>query len=502
MFMEENGMKKVLISLSISLLTCFTVTAFSNVMPFAASIDTSGLGPKISYRLNETCSAVTVQIYGPLPATTVVRNLEGTPFKGLNHVYWDGKTDGGSVTTTANFGIKILASDNVGHTTWNIISNDAESIFQFENPRGCAVNKNNNGDPYFGMVYITNTRVSTTATGRTVGDGIYALYPDGSDPLSIGDVAQGGGVNWGTSGTASPYHIYVGPDGRLWISDWSDTHGGVWRAEPDLSGSFTMVLDSTGQLSSGLVPGLHGSVSGVYVEGTGAQTILYTQDEDFELDTTSNLQKCSIWKYPVGNGPFPWTTTPTAMINDSIFTTAPGDATLGVLVNSQSGSIRHDSSGNWYVANYRSGGTDYPSLVVFDSTGSSIVWDSLSTGNGGLKPDPVRGLIGGFTLDEPHNRVLFALTEGGPGLGSVPLPLPVSNLSTQLTVTSWTGATPRAIDVDAAGNAYITDNMTELLRVYSPPDGANSFTLNTNLTVTGGYYNITGTPRREWMKYE
>jgi hypothetical protein len=491
-------MKKIFVCLSVFLLLIFASAVFANVMPFSVSVNTTGVAPKITYRLNETCSAVTVQIYGPLPDTTVIRNLESTPFKGYNQVFWDGKTEGGSATTTANYGFRIIAVDNVGHTTWNIISNDAESIFQFESPRGCAVNKNS-GDPYFGMVYITNTRTTPTASGRLMGDGIYALYPDGSDPLSIGTVARSGGINWGTSGTSSPYHLFVGPDGRLWIADWSDSHGNVFLAEPDLSGNFTMVFDTTGQLSSGLVAGLHGSVSGVYVEGTGTQTVLYTQDED--LPAAGDIQQCSIWKYPVGNGPFPWTTAPTVAINDSTFTTYPGDSTLGILVNSTPGTVRRDSAGNWYVANYRSAGTDYPCLVVFDSTGSTLLWDSLSTGNSNTTPDPIRGMIGGFALDENHGRMLFALTEGGPGLGSCPLPLPLGNLSTQLTLVPWASATPRAIDLDAVGNVYITDSISELLRVYSPPDGPNNFVLETNQTVMGGSFFVTGTSK-EWMLYE
>ncbi|MCX7919252.1 MAG: hypothetical protein N3A72_06530 [bacterium] len=477
-------MKKQII-ISIILFSIIAGSTFANVMPFGITISTTGGNLEIVYRLNETCSAVTVQIYGPLPSTTIVQSLPGTTNFGANTVTWAWAN--GGLLPTGTFGVKVHAVDNVGHSSWDLLTNDANTTLHFEYPRGVAVNKNN-GSPYFGMIYLANGRNGTTYGGKPCYDGVYGFYPDLSDPIGALNTTRTGNVNWGLSAN-SPYHLFVGPDDKLWIADWSDAHSGVWRAEADLSGSWVEILDNTGRTPSGLVPNIHGSVAGVWVEGTGTNTVLYTQDEDYPDNTEPRAR--SIWKYNIGNGPFPWTGAPTVVIDDANFTTPPGTSG-GILINDAPGTIRRDSAGRWYVANYRSAGTDCPSIVVFSPNGQSIYWDSISTGNGGTTPDPLRDCRGGFILDEAHNRLIVGASTNidTGGFVVVPLPLPVGNLSSVTTIVKWNGpygtAAPRGPDCDAAGNIYLACNINEVLRIYSPPDGPNSFTTVAGYTIDNG----------------
>ncbi len=472
-------MKRTICLLGVILVTLLGVQGvFANVFAFDISVDTSLGVPQISYRLNEPATSVEIEVFGPLPATTVISTFSGTTGKGLNTVSWSGS---GSVAGQT-YGFKITATDSVGHSSYDVISDDSNPITHFYSPRGLAVNTNN-GSPYWGMVYVVEPVGGTCSEGgatRVTGNGVYILYPDLSDPTGQGNTAHAGGVSWG--GSNSPYHCSVGSDDSLWLADWSDSHSGLWRATPTCTGSFTEILDNTGRDGSGLVAGLHGSISAVSVEGTGASTVIYTMDED--LPTA-----ISIWKYEIGNGPFPWTGAPTAFIDH---------AGVGSdLVNCGGGAIARDSSGKFYVSQYRYDGTDVGSLMVYGSDGKTVEWDSLTSG--GVSPDPLRNNVGGATLDEARDR-LFTCSSAVYGFVVTPLPLPVGNLDAQVTNVEWTGSSGKGIAVDGAGNVYIIDNANERLRIYSPPDEANSFTTETNLILTGGTYVLASDSR--WALYE
>ncbi len=454
--------------------------SFANVIAVDISVNTSGALPQISYRLNEAATSVNIEIFGPLPATTHVRDLAGTTNKGLNTVGWDRQDDGGNGTDSGKtYGFKITPSDSVGHASWDLLSNDADTILQHYSPRGVAVN-NNVASEYFGRVYVCNHYGGTCTEGgatRTTGKGVYILYPDGSDPTAQGDTAYDGSVSWST-GNNSPYQVSVGPDDNVYITDWSDSHSGLWRGGPDCSGSFIELLDSTGRDSSGL-NSVHGSISACWVEGTGASTVVYVDDEDFVGGGTGD-RTYSVWRHDIGTGPFPINAAPTVVIDD--------DVLLNQFVSDAGAGLIRDSSDNWYRTQYRYDGTDLGSVFQLNAAGTTIQWDSLV--DGGTSPDPLRGAAGQCAIDEARNRLIVGIStgHGAPvsGFAVVPLPLPVGNLATQMTTVEWAGANTRGVDLDLAGNVYVVDNINERLRIYSPPDGANSYTTETNLTLPGG----------------
>ena len=473
-------MKKVLFVLLIALVSSTPV--YANVFAFNISVDTSGTPVKISYRLNDNASAVQIQIFGPLPATTVIGTISGTTNKGSNTVNWDGA---GTVAGN-NYGFKITAQQTTGYADWTRL-NDSSTIFQFYTPRGgVSVNKNVRS-PYFGMIYTANSFPgTTTAGGRAMDKGLFALYPDGTDPLSLGNTARAGGITWDAVSSNSPYHVFVAPDDRVYICDWADAHSGLWRAEPNLSGNFTEIFDNTGRVASGLVGTLHGSIAGVWVEGTGASTIVYTYDEDLPPapSVTAEPGLRNIYKYAIGNGPFPWTTNPTVQIDERDFSAfSLYNPTYGLFVNDTNGGLKRDSAGNWYVSNYRAV-FDSPCLMKFASDGKTLLWDSITNGTSGATEEFLYDL-GGFAIDEAHNRIAVAINTLG--FKVFPFnPLPSGDLVSKITtVTIPTGTSNRGIDFDAAGNVYLINSTDELLYIYSPP-GTNSYITETNLTLPGG----------------
>ncbi|MFB3896859.1 MAG: hypothetical protein ACE14V_11225 [bacterium] len=485
--------------LLVSIFVFVTATvSLANVMPFNITVDDSGENGIICYRLNEACSAVAVNIYGPLPDTTVRVTLPGTTNFGLNTVIWD--RTGTGVETGNTFGISVVATDSVGHSAWTKISNDSTSTFTFSYARGgCRVNKNQ-GSPYFGLIYNSCCYYSPSAAF-----GIVPIYPDGSDPFGVATTGLRGNIPWSRVGTSvSPWHTFIGTDDKVWIADYSVTNSGIWRAESgDLSGTWTPIFDTTNRdASTGFSTGLYGNIISLLVEGTGTTTVLYTIDQDLPSGYANNgtdPQLSSVWKYDVGEGPFPCSTPPTVWINDSSFTATPGLAGYGVLVDAGNGAtaspigsqtLAKDSLGRWWVSNYQYTGTNLPTIVVFSPDRQTIVWDSRQIGTGG-GTDPLFADCAGFVIDEKRNRVItapyYVYNAANSGFTVFPFdPLPIGNLNSVATTIPITSCTPRQLDIDAAGNLYLHDTQHSKLYIYSPPDGPNSFTTKGSATIQNG----------------
>jgi hypothetical protein len=464
--------------------------ASPDVLANVIAYDVQVQATSISYRLISDASAVNVEVFGPLPATTTVREIPGGTSKGKNTIYWDRLTAGGEPTyATQTFGIRITATDNVGHATWSRINDLSNLIYHFENPRGLAVNKNN-GSENFGKVYVAIPRDGTTATGRAVQNGLYAMYPDGYDFLSQGDTAIKGGVAWVGTGNSSPYHLFVDSIDQVWIADWSDGHGGLWRANANLSGSFTQIFDHIGDVA-GVANGVHGSISGVWVEGSGASTVLYWQDEDL-------LSNYSIWKAEIGDGPFPYSQPAEVVINEASVTTPPYGGASGLFNNCSAGIIVRDSTGDYIVGNYRSAGTDLSSLYIVSATSNALEIPYVKFGSlpDCGSPDPLRGNTAGAVLDESRGILVTGARENG--FFVIPYPLPPASEVAAQTIYINIGSVPRCIDLDAAGNIYLASNISEKMVVYSPP-GPNSFTTETAKTIVGGPSGVTGL--QKWSDY-
>src|SRR5690606_30685858 len=316
-------------------------------------VNVAGSGPyTISYRLLDAAGAsVGIEVFGPLPATTVVGTIEGTANEGYNQVNYSGVVNGVETEAGEDYGFRIVATKATGHADWTQISSDENTRFHFERPRGGIAINDNIESSLFGLMYVSNSNNAATGSGRPQERGIYALYPDASDPLGYADVPATGGITWwSATGTSSPFHVEFGPDGNLWIADWSDGHSGIWRASENLGGTFTEILSNAGRDTFGLVPGVHGSVPGLFIEEDGEGGLnLFWQDEDLAGPTTNggdglrNIYMQNITDATV----LPISSAPTLVVDENNFSTHPAfSATLGLFVNDQGGGIIRDANGN------------------------------------------------------------------------------------------------------------------------------------------------------------
>jgi hypothetical protein len=420
---------------ALQLAAAFTLAAIPSAAfaaPYASGITQSG--QTISFFLNENASDVTIFREGntPLAMGSLTKGLQSfTLDPGEAHYYIQ-------VSNTAASGWALTSTDN--------------TLNNFEAPRGVAINNNPSlggaPNPYFGRVYITNPRANSTAAGRTMTDGVWMLNADMSEtniPGGTGPYLTG--VGWATGAeTASPFRLQVGADNSVYITDWSDTHSGLWQATPNLA-SATEILDSTGRDASGL-NATHGSISDVVVVGSGANRVLYTSDEDF---TSTGGTRGHVLRYDIGASTS-FTGAPSAIVyNDS----------ADNIINFEDSLVR-DKNGNIWLSQNRSAGTDKASLIQIDSTGA-VIFNSLTDLG---SPDPLRG-IEGMAYDEAHDRLALVTTaQGSPRNGLIMI---FDALTKQIVAQFQFGGTNNTdAAFDAAGNLYVGNRSSERVRVWSP----------------------------------
>ena len=312
-----------------------------------------------------------------------------------------------------SFDIVVADSAPVG---WTRISDPANPFTNFEQPTGLAINTDPSS-PYFGTIYVNNSRTNATVSGRTMGAGIYALTADlvGVDLANnfaaltnANDTTQAKAPGWTPeNGSTSPWRMTLDAGGNIILGDWSDDLGGVKYASPNLTtgglvlggfdaggnptpeggpsgGVFSSVSDEFGPIP------LHGSIaSKPIVTGTlGNDLTMWAMDEDLDSDLDHpGDDGNSVWRWDVGDdtnhtinptlvidaGSIPQTTEPTPRPNF-----VPTNA--GTAVNAHF-EPRFDK---WYLTQRSGDGATGQSsgLIVVtaddvDGTSPDLEWSSL-----------------------------------------------------------------------------------------------------------------------------
>jgi len=355
------------------------------------------------------------------------------------------------------------------------VSNDAEYL-GFHALRGLAVD-NGFESPFFGRVYATEGNETAAATNiRTTTDGVYIYNAALEDVTEQGNAAYSSGVVWGLSGTAnsaaSPFRVTVAPDGLVFISDWSDTHAGVWTMDPanpsaDFKPVFGGTLNSSGVAIADGVE-IHGSISHCYVEGTGDDTKLYTFDEDLGL---ASGVSGNIYRYDIGNLETTWDVAPSALIYD--------DAANGNVQQNGNSVISPDGRGGWWIYQYRANDNNpaIPSLIHFNGTSIDFISavdavDPESTTTSSIIGDSYQG---GMALND--GKSMMALTCNGVvrvfditfDENGKPI------IALKYKVTTSFGTTSFSVALDRADNIYVGGNASPFA-VYALPKADNTFT--------------------------
>lgn len=416
-----------------------------------------------SYILNEDANnGVTVEVW-KVGGGMVYSEAIGPQTKGTHNWTWNGT----GYTSGDTFKLKVVAS-SAGYGGWTKITTDS-TLNNFYSSRGVDVNRDQ-GSKYFGRIYVGESAGGTTGAGRATQDGIYMLNADVTDADGQGNTARNGGIAFGT--TNSPFRVVAGPENKVYVTDWSDTNSSLIVGDADFN-SAAHLLDNTGRTPLGKCAN-HGSIPTVYVEGTGANRVVYTMDEDFDAgaDTTKGGIG-SILKYDVGTTASGYAGQPSIQYDDGGWGTFKGN-----IQNYYNDMVRA-SDGTWWVSEDRSGSTTdtLTSLMQISADGSTVLWKSVPGLGATSSADPLRRTRG--LAWDPVNDVLALGTYNA---GKI-LIFDDDTKTILATITVASNATVRDVAFDAAGNLYMVDNITERMQIYSP-GGANGFTTESYFTIT------------------
>lgn len=398
-----------------------------------ANVYASGLtltGPSsISYILNDDADAgVAVEVW-QVGGGMVYSESLGSQSKGTHSWAWNGS----GYTPGNQYKIRIVASSN-GYSDWKQISTDTTST-SFYLPLGVSVNKMQS-HPNFGKIYISNAQAGTTVYGRACQDGIYILNADATE---AGFAT--GGKDWVAAGNSSPFKSTIGPDGHLYVIDYSNDL--AWEFNDDLS-SVTQLIDGSNKTTNQYVASIH--VQGTQAEGNRK---IYLVNSNYNDTARKGLIMYDLG----GNAQAAPNDKGTQYIGPTYFTFYPMD-------------VARDSAGDWYLCQYRYDPTQAPAISKFADAPpyelpiNTALWETP-------KQAPFNGAYG-IDIYEPYGWIAYGNYYDGF--------VHIFRMSDGSYVGGFdAGSRLRDIAFDAAGNIVTIDNITEWVRIWSPP-GPNSFT--------------------------
>ncbi len=272
---------------------------------------------------------------------------------------------------------------------------------------------------HFGTIYV-GERVGKD----NAGNGLYVCDVDGK-PFNTSPYRGGQALS-------NCFRISVDGEGKVYIPDWADASSGIYIADPDnLGGDFTPFFDGT-RASNGLISnngvGIGSSVSGLWVDGTGADTKLFACLEDL-AGPSGNKNGIGVYNIGQSDGSIvnTWNQAPSNYLD------------IGALEASTNGNIITDPNGRGvWVAQNRSKGQNTPQVpsLVFTDYNSNVLFNSgtdLTSLNGSA--------IAGFAINKEGN--LLVINDGDGVL--------------QFYDITWNGNTPT---LTSTGTTYVADART------------------------------------------
>ncbi|GEM_PF-5122968 len=442
-----------------AILLLLSLTSISNAHPYASGI-TNATGT-ISFILNESADDVRVAF-----DNGSITNDLGPLTKGLNNF---------ALLTHTNFSIIVQKSGNSLPTQ---ISVDGSATLQFPNPRGVAVNANPKSR-FFGRIYADNSTPGNSGSA-TKGRGVYVMNADASDALGKGTNAAGAVF---VIDANSPYRVGVGPDDRVYVGDFSASGSTIWAFDPDFKISTNQLLAVKGD--SGITAGYHGRISSAPCVLGSLSNNLVIYDADGGLPPQYN----SIKQYNIGGAALPYSNGPVQL-------GCIGLCTISNLNTDLARGADGKLFGNINRVNYGA-----PNLSVFDTNGTTVLWDSLTAAGGVINVGPDL-LFDARSVSISPDDAYVAVMHTDNHISVLRLTNGVPDASSLFVITNLSATTVgRSIAWDAADNIYAISSGQGLLRLYSLGLTTTAITRNDASGTNGSFQLILGpSPPAVWVQ--
>ena len=292
--------------------------------------------------------------------------------------------------------------------------------------KGLAID-NDYESPYFGQIYVAESYQSTALENKAIY--IYDATLDLLDKVTSDQWA---------AAVSAPCRITVGPDHQLYISEWADVYpNNAYIMDPANPAVLTPIFGGTpaanGIYTAADGKDIHGSISHIWVEGTGADRKIYTFDEDIDMDGL--VHPMGLYQYNIGNLDSPWEAAPSALIFDN----------ADFLQQNGNSFIQPDAYGWWISQDRSTDNATIPALIHINKEGK------VDFNSAGMLGGRTRGALG---FNQDMSMMATAITGGillwkvKYDAAGVPSLEAVGQVETSFAQSCWN------IVFDVAGNIY------------------------------------------------
>ena len=347
--------------------------------------------------------------------------------------------------------------------------------------KGLAIDNDYNS-PYFGQLYVAEASGDKVIENKAIY--IYDATMDMIEKVTSD--------KW-CAAVSAPCRVTVGPDHMLYISEWADVYpNNAYIMDPANTSVLNPIFGGTpaanGIYTTADGKDIHGSISHIWVEGTGKDRVLYTFDEDINMPGL--VHPMGLYQYNIGELNTPWEQAPSALVFDN----------ADFLQQNGNSFIQPDQYGWWISQDRATDNAEIPALIHINKEGK------VDFNSAGMLGGRTRGALG---FNQDMTMMATAITGGillwdvKYDASGVPMLEAAGRVGTNFNQSCWN------VVFDVAGNIYASGAgsvsawalpSTDYKCVVSAPDADKLtivFTDVENVTATQpilktGIYTVTG----------
>lgn len=250
--------------------------------------------------------------------------------------------------------------------------------------KGLAIDNDYNS-PYFGQLYVAESSGDKVLENKAIY--IYDATMDMIEKVTSD--------KW-CAAVSAPCRVTVGPDHMLYICEWADVYpNNAYIMDPANTSVLNPIFGGTpaadGIYTAADGKDIHGSISHIWVEGTGKDRVLYTFDEDIKMEGL--VHPMGLYQYNIGELTTPWEEAPSKLVFDN----------ADFLQQNGNSFIQPDEYGWWISQDRSADNAEIPALIHINKEGK------VDYNSAGALGGRTRGALG---FNQDMTKMATAITGG------------------------------------------------------------------------------------------